>query len=331
MCEACQKVDTFCHFNLRLDTRRKLAYKPRIVRERQQYILEGVLQILKHNDSNAVQEFIKLIRSEARPQEIAYCLKQNLHHLQGRGLIPVLDVDETDLVSLGLQSLFSHRAGRNVVKTTDEMVSPTSSERDHIQNSFSGTIHSNFGNRPTTAEDIRTSFSRTNASGLFETEHHVSGHLDDDSFSEANADLAYSHHYTQVLLPTNSHSAPSFGVYAGVAVASNNRPKLQTANLPQPEGWRTASPASLQKTTSQSHESHSIAGSAPSFQMYNFITPTDEVRMNFKELSQKIPVPCVSMRQSAHDGNMDDGLLFRDHTPHVNIPSWACEVRSTMF
>lgn len=100
---------------------------------------------------------IKLIRNEACPAEIANCLKYNLHDLQGRGIIPALDVDETDLVSLGLQSLFSHRAGRNVAKTMDETLSLASSEHSDLQryDQFGGNL-----------EDISPSTSNSDNPGI---------------------------------------------------------------------------------------------------------------------------------------------------------------------
>lgn len=61
-------------------------------------------------------KLINLIRSEALPQDIASCLRRNIQSLQDRGILPPLNVDETDLVSLGLQGLFSHRAGRPGLK-----------------------------------------------------------------------------------------------------------------------------------------------------------------------------------------------------------------------
>jgi len=61
-----------------------------------------------------------MIRSDALPQEIAACLSQNLHQLQDRGLISSLEVDEVDLVSLGLQGLFSHRGKRATFISKDQ-------------------------------------------------------------------------------------------------------------------------------------------------------------------------------------------------------------------
>lgn len=124
-CEACHKVETFCHFNARLDTRRKLAYKPAAVQERQQYILHGLLQILKFGDDDEILKLINLIRGQALPQEIAACLRQSIKSLQDRGILQPLAVDETDIMSLGLQGLFSHRAGKPGLKQSPKKM-PTS-------------------------------------------------------------------------------------------------------------------------------------------------------------------------------------------------------------
>ncbi|KAJ9650357.1 hypothetical protein H2198_010340 [Neophaeococcomyces mojaviensis] len=77
-------------------------------------------KVLKHNDSKDVNHLIDMIRSDALPQEIAACLSQNLHQLQDRGLISSLEVDEMDLVSLGLQGLFSHRGKRATLISKDQ-------------------------------------------------------------------------------------------------------------------------------------------------------------------------------------------------------------------
>ena len=106
---------------MRLDTRRKLAYKPEVVKQRQKYILEGVLQVLKFNPSNDVENFVRSVRSDSRPQELAKCLKTNLQTLQVRGIIPAMNIDETDLVSLALQGLFSHRAARNPARPNGDI------------------------------------------------------------------------------------------------------------------------------------------------------------------------------------------------------------------
>ncbi|KAK5079507.1 hypothetical protein LTR70_006499 [Exophiala xenobiotica] len=124
-CEACHKVETFCHFNARLDTRRKLAYKPAAVQERQQYILHGLLQILKFGDDDEILKLINLIRGQALPQEIAACLRQSIKSLQDRGILRALSVDETDIMSLGLQGLFSHRSGKPGLKQPPKKM-PTS-------------------------------------------------------------------------------------------------------------------------------------------------------------------------------------------------------------
>ena len=102
-----------------------MAYKPAAVQERQQYILQGLLQVLKFGENDEILKLINLIRGQALPQEIAACLRQSIKSLQDRGILPALAVDETDIMSLGLQGLFSHRAGKPGFKQSPQKM-PTS-------------------------------------------------------------------------------------------------------------------------------------------------------------------------------------------------------------
>jgi len=80
--------------------------------------LHALFQTLKSGDTEEILELINLIRSEALPGDIAGCLRKNIQSLQDRDILPTHNIDETDLVSLGLQGLFSHRAGRPGLKQT---------------------------------------------------------------------------------------------------------------------------------------------------------------------------------------------------------------------
>lgn len=97
-----------------------MAYKPVALHERRAFIFSGILKVLKHNDLKDVNHLLEMIRSDALPQQTAACLSQNLHQLQDRGLISSLEVDEMDLVSLGLQGLFSHRGKRATFDSKDQ-------------------------------------------------------------------------------------------------------------------------------------------------------------------------------------------------------------------
>lgn len=323
---------------MRLDTRRKLAYKPRIVRERQQYILVGVLQILKHNESNAVQEFVKLIRSEAPPQEIAQCLKHNLHHLQGRGLIPDLDIDETDLVSLGLQSLFSHRAGRNGARTTNDTASPKSSDRNDLRKSFAGTLHTNFDDSlhqrdyaARVADEFRQSLAYTNIDSSFDAEEQFLRRLDGDSLSDCSTDIAHSHGSAKSLSPPTPWSASTFGGFAGAVLASNARPLLQNTGLQHPGHWRI-SPTSLHQTTLPQHVLQQTDNTIPDYRMYDTRASVNEMCKNFKDPTQTLFGTAVQTRQTSSQGKTDRNLLSREHVPQDlwNTSTWMCEVSPTM-
>ena len=177
-----------------------------------------------------MQDFIRLIRSKARPQDIAHCLKGNLHNLQDRGLIPALDIDETDLVSLGLQSLFSHRAGRNTVKTIDETISPTSSEYSDLRSPFPGTAHGSFHGLPdqqdsslAKAEAFHSSFRRANNDTSFGTQDQFLGYPYDDDMSDGSADIVYGQDYNAMFSVDAMHAKPNFGSFAGPELSSKRQ------------------------------------------------------------------------------------------------------------
>lgn len=181
-----------------------------------------------------MQDFIRLIRSKARPQDIAHCLKGNLHNLQDRGLIPALDIDETDLVSLGLQSLFSHRAGRNAVKTIDETISPASSEHSDLRSPFPRTAQGNFhglsdqqDSSLAKAETFHASFRRANNDTSFGTQDQFLGYPYDDDMSDGSTEIIYSQDYNAMFSADTMHAKPNFGSFAVPELAS----KRQTYTL----------------------------------------------------------------------------------------------------
>lgn len=199
-CGACRKVDTFCHFNLRLDTRRKLAYKPNAVGERQQYILQAVLHTLKSGDSNEVTKLISLLRNEAPPEAIAGCLRSNIHSLQDRGIIPDREVDETDLISLGLQGLFSHRAGRPGVKRS--LSKPSNGIKSPISSTESSSLESDHANN----KDLpMSSFASPRHGPRLQGDQHFSSHFDDNNL------MHYSLPLDCISLPSEDFGRSSHG------------------------------------------------------------------------------------------------------------------------
>ena len=107
-CTACRKIGAHCHFNLKLDARRRNAYKPSVVHQHQQEILNGILLVLRHDESKDVEELLRLIRVRNRPEEVVQCLRKAFERLQERRILNTPNFEEVDILSLGLQPLFSH-------------------------------------------------------------------------------------------------------------------------------------------------------------------------------------------------------------------------------
>lgn len=110
-CELCTKFATHCHFNPKLDTRRKVSYKSSEKHDIRGYILESTLQVLKRGKADCVEGLLRTIRSDAPIEDIARSFQQNFKLLQNRGIIPPFKIDESDIISLALQGLFPYRVG----------------------------------------------------------------------------------------------------------------------------------------------------------------------------------------------------------------------------
>lgn len=107
----CQKFATHCHFNPKLDTRRKVSYKSSEKHDIRGYILESTLQVLKRGKTECVESLLRIIRSDAPIEDIARSFQQNFKLLQNKGVIPPFKIDESDIISLALQGLFPYRVG----------------------------------------------------------------------------------------------------------------------------------------------------------------------------------------------------------------------------
>lgn len=108
----CKAAETFCNFNPKLDTRRKVAYSSSNIQDRQQFLITALLQTIRHASEHDLQHLITLIRDPTQPDAVAACLRGHAVTLQSKGIIPKLDIDETDVISFALQGLCGHRKSR---------------------------------------------------------------------------------------------------------------------------------------------------------------------------------------------------------------------------
>lgn len=293
------------------------------MRERQQFILEGILQILKHNAGTDVQNLLSLIRSDARPQDIAGCLRHNLEILQHKGHIPDLVVDETDLVSLGLQGLFSHRAGRNGTKASNETKvdnavpvghfsephawhAPSSNEDDNMYMDETATLVSSSSSEGTTLQ-FQPEVKHETPISL-----DISGTFNDFSSTD-NGMLKH-----DVVMPAQPGQE---------SVSSTSLDSINSGQgLAQ---WRNAAPQPMRRTQT-SCESDAELGTVAALPVEQPRTPLDILTLQFRDDCKAMLAAGVSYEELTNGGKMDCELLFRDRLvqDRWNIPNWSCEVSS---
>ncbi|KAK5310004.1 hypothetical protein LTR93_012129, partial [Exophiala xenobiotica] len=104
-CANCSKTGTYCHFDLRLDGRRKHAYEATDIHYRQQFILDALLRSIKYNDADLVQRFVEAIRLGRPLLEVATALQDNIRALKSKLLSKEHQVTQSDMISLALNCL----------------------------------------------------------------------------------------------------------------------------------------------------------------------------------------------------------------------------------
>ncbi|KAK5243158.1 hypothetical protein LTS06_011006 [Exophiala xenobiotica] len=104
-CANCSKTGTYCHFDMKLDGRRKHAYEATDIHYRQQFILDSLLRSIKYNDADLVQRLLEAIRVGRPLLEVATALQDNIRALQGRMLSKEHHVTLSDMISLALNCL----------------------------------------------------------------------------------------------------------------------------------------------------------------------------------------------------------------------------------
>lgn len=288
--------------------RRKVAHRS-ASQERQRSILQGVMQILKYSGSQEVQDLLKLIRGDADASSVASCLKQNLQTLQEKGIIPAIEIDETDLLSIGVQSLFNQRVGGSSSKSSDDASSePRHNRKRRDVGNKSGTTTS----EASTIVSLDTAHLEPDRAGSDATP--LGDGLPDGNHHEARGAWGEASSTTD----EEDDSAKSFpkSVSEQQLIESSNR-------------WFEAVPDILPRTSSYAterspdkHRIFSLPISSPS-------NPLDAVCLAFLGSCQQMLIRGYSYDQLNNFGTMDCELLFRERMPNDdwNIPNWACEVR----
>ncbi|KAK5103045.1 hypothetical protein LTS08_003848 [Lithohypha guttulata] len=131
-CEACEKAELICQFETKPHVRSRLRITYSAEDERLQYLLNGVLNALKHNDDQSLNRLIEALQQDRPPQEIAMHLRHNLDVLQNQGHIPKRDVDDEDLLALASRLDTENRSSQatsEVDTNTEANLSLTESPR----------------------------------------------------------------------------------------------------------------------------------------------------------------------------------------------------------
>lgn len=99
-CEACDKIGLACHFDSKPNwkTRSRATYSAED--GRLQYLLNAVLNALKHSDERELQGLVQALRQNESPETVAIHLRNNMNILQEHGHISNTPIDQADLVSL---------------------------------------------------------------------------------------------------------------------------------------------------------------------------------------------------------------------------------------
>ncbi|KAK5082366.1 hypothetical protein LTR05_007512 [Lithohypha guttulata] len=287
--------------------RRKVAHRS-ASQERQRSILQGVMQILKYSGSQEVQDLLRLIRGDANASSVASCLKQNLQALQEKGIIPAIEIDETDILSIGVQSLFNQRVGGSSSKSSDDA---SSEPRHNRKRRDVGNKSETTTSEASTVVSLDTAYLEPNRAGSDATP--LGDGLPDGNHHEARGAWGEANSTTD----EEDDSAKSF------PESVSDPQSTESSN-----GWFKAVPDILPRTsphaTETSPDKHrilSLPTSSPS-------NPLDAVCLAFLESCQQMLFRGYSYDQLNNFGTMDCELLFRERMAHDdwNIPNWACEV-----
>ena len=271
---------------------------------------------------------LHLIRSEARPQEIATCLRHNLQILQSRGTIPTMDIDETDLVSLGLQGLFSHRAGRNNGKSVEDV--PLDGNHDSASSCATSPGCDEYNDDSTTLQPENSLEGKEDCYRLIKRSSTSESYEADDSLSPLVE--------SPTVLSGGITNAQTFEDYAKIFPPTLGKPtrtqtvpsRLRSQVTSSSENSQQLHPNFSAPSQSVSYGHTSPLETPPQFNLplSNPRTLLDKMCISFAEECRQLLRAGMPFDQLNNHGRIDCELLFRDRMPHDgwNISNWSCEV-----
>lgn len=146
-CKACVENDRHCHFDTKLDARRKTAYERSATDLQQQFILKGLLLSIKFNNYDMVQGLVDVIRNDKSLSDVAKSLQRNIEALYGEDELTKQAINETDLIAVVLRCLPCSRP-------RSRKSSKSSAPPDDLLSHFSSSSSEMFSASPTSNADL---------------------------------------------------------------------------------------------------------------------------------------------------------------------------------
>jgi len=119
-CQACSKNGNYCHFDAKLDARRKISYKSSTVHQHQ-IILKSLLLSIKFNHYALMQRLVEAIRNNDSPPNVAKALQNNIQALHERGELTKEDISNNDMITLVSESLSCSQPRSRTSSTTSTL------------------------------------------------------------------------------------------------------------------------------------------------------------------------------------------------------------------
>jgi hypothetical protein len=138
-------------------------------------MITGLLKTLKHAPEDDMQELLNLIRGPSQPDAVASCLQKQFAALKRKGFLHEAAIDDTDVISFGLQAICGHRKGRarplssveSEGEHSPEKPTPSSTRSDWMDNSSELDAHDETHIEPLRISDSPTLFDEDDMSARY--------------------------------------------------------------------------------------------------------------------------------------------------------------------
>ncbi|KIW10109.1 hypothetical protein PV08_11069 [Exophiala spinifera] len=340
-CQACKKTDRYCHFDLRLDARRRKAGELSATQRQHWFILESLLRSIKFNDRDMVQRLVEAIRSDESPQKVAETFRANIQLVDHLGELTKQDISDADIITLVLQCLSYPSPGSR----TNSLDSET---RCGLLRAPSSSFSDSSSISPPSSYAV--SFDEAFHSAVQSSSVDDEGGIGDELAPHDIADIGSMTTYNLVNMPASASSGQpmcSADIDSGIL--------LPTIGLAQVVDFEAE--LALSENQSQ-HRRFSLPGTLQSGGVYggrSFMKgwdhmrnpsllrtftlpliypgdPVNDIVLAFRDKARDLLKSGASLRSIMGSGPTDVELLFRPRQSddEWNVPNWACETTSDL-